>query len=151
MVKTLSVIAISLIPCVSMAQEIGCGVSVIPDSQIKRGCGSGYYIQLDKKKLKTIFQAGLDSSDNPRMYIDGALVDLVAFPANRENTYSEAGNQFSETYQYENMSIRFDNTVSTACTVENEICEVVSFDTTMTLSSDSCSIEVENVRGDCGC
>jgi hypothetical protein len=149
--KILGVIALAFVFCASMAQEIGCGVSVIPESQVKRGCGCGYYIQYGNKKLKTIFQAGLDSSDNPRMYIDGALVDLVASPANRENSYSKAGDQFSETCQFEDMSIRFDNTVSTACTDENENCEVVTFKTIVALGSDSCSIEVENVRGDCGC
>jgi hypothetical protein len=132
------------------SQELGCGFSVIPEAQIKHGCGCGYHLRTDEG-LRTLFQAGLNSSDNPRMYLNGELVAVQATSTNADNHYSKKGDEFSETYSFDSTIIRFDNSVSSACPGGSEGCEVIVFDTTMTVSTGSCTVEVKKLIGDCGC
>ena len=95
--------------------------------------------------------AGLNSSDGPRMYVDGELVAVQAAPTNADNHYSKKGDEFTETYSFDSTTIRFDNRVSSACPGGSEGCEVTVFDTTMTVSTGSCAVEVKKLIGDCGC
>jgi len=145
-----ALIAALLISSPVLAQGLGCGFSVIPEAQIKRGCGCGYHLRTNER-LRTLFQAGLDSSDKPRMYLNGELVALQAAPTNAHNHYSKKGDEFTETYSFDSTTIRFDNRVSSACPGGTEGCEVIVFDTTMTVSTGSCAVKVKNLFGDCGC
>ena len=147
-ISTLMVALLISLPVLS--QELGCGFSAIPEAQIKRGCGCGYHLRTDEG-LRTLFQAGLNSSDNPRMYVNGKLVALQAAPTNGEDHYSKKGDEFTETYSFDSTTIRFDNKVSSACPGGTEGCEVIVFDSTMTVSTGSCTVEVEKLIGDCGC
>ena len=70
-----------LISAPVLAQELGCGFSLIPEAQIKRGCGCGYHLRKGDG-LRTLFQAGLNAPANPRMYLNGEIVALQAAPAN---------------------------------------------------------------------
>jgi hypothetical protein len=149
MTRLLIVIAALLVSYTAHASEIGCGISVIPDSQIKRGCGCGYHLPVDGR-LHTIFQAGLNSSEQPRMFIDGELVELLPAAANQQSGYSKVGDEFTESFSFEQIAIRFDNKVSSSC-AGTEGCEVTSFDSTMRVSGKSCSIEPLKLKGDCGC
>ncbi len=133
-----------------LSQELGCGISVIPEAQIKRGCGCGYQLRTDSG-LHSFFQAGLNSSDEPRMHINGELVELQASASNAQNKYAKQGDEFIETYKIGNTTIRFHNTVSSACADGSEGCDVIVFDTTMTVETGSCNAEVKNLVGDCGC
>ena len=150
MTKISALILALLISSPLLSQEIGCGFSIIPDAQKKRGCGCGYHLRTDEG-LRTLFQAGLNSSDNPRMYVDGELVALQAAAINADNNYSEKGDEFTETYSFNSTTIRFDNKVSSACPGGSEGCEVIVFDATMAVSTGSCAVEVKKVIGDCGC
>ncbi len=149
MLRLVGFIVALMVSFASYSAEIGCGISVFPEAQVKRGCGCGYYLRTDGK-LQTVFQAGLDSSDNPRMFIDGELVQLVPAPSNGEPAYSKVGDEFSEAYRYDQLKIRFNNVVSSSC-AGSEGCEVISFETTMEANGSSCSIEPLKLRGDCGC
>ena len=143
-------IAALLISSPVLPQELGCGFEVIPEAQIKRGCGCGYSLRTDAGS-RTVFQAGLNSSDNPGMYVDGELVALQAAPTNADNHYSKKGDEFTEIYSFDSTTIRFDNKVSSACPGGSEGCEVIVFDTSMTVSIGSCTVEVKKLIGDCGC
>ena len=96
MIKIPALMAALLISSPVFSQELGCGFSVIPEAQIKRGCSCGYHLRTDEG-LRTLFQTGLNSSDNPRMYVDGELVVLQAAPTNADNHYSKKGDEFTET------------------------------------------------------
>ena len=150
MTRIPALIAALLISSPVLSQDLGCGISRIPEAQIKRGCGCGYHLRTDEG-TRTLFQAGLNSSDNSRMYVDGELVALQAAPTNSNNHYSKKGDEFTETYSFDSTTIRFDNKVSSACPGGSEGCEVIVFDTTMTVSTGSCAVEVKKVIGDCGC
>ena len=149
MTRFLVLTAALFISFAAYSTEIGCGISVIPETQIKRGCGCGYYQRVDGK-LNTIFQAGLDSSEQPRMFIDGELVELRPAAKNRDSEYSKVGDEFTETYHFKQTTIRFENKVRSSC-AGSEGCEVISFDSTMQLSSATCSVESFKLHGDCGC
>ena len=150
MTRISALIVVLLISSPLLSQELGCGFSVIPEAQIKRGCGCGYHLRTDAG-LRTLFQAGLNSSDNPRMYVDGELVELQAAQTDTRNNYSKKGDEFDETYRIDTTTIHFKNTVSSACPGGSEGCEVINFDSTMTVSTDTCTVEVKNLIGDCGC
>ena len=142
-------ILIMLLTAPAAAQELGCGVSTIPREQIRYGCGCGYHLRTDDG-LQTLFQAELDGSE-PRMFIDGELVELTASPENADNQYSEVGDEFVETYQDESLTILFRNRVSFTCGEWSAGCEVTRFDTTLHIGGASCSVEVADVIGACGC
>jgi hypothetical protein len=149
-IKIPALIAALLISSPVFSEELGCGFSAIPEAQIKRGCGCGYHLRTDEG-LRTLFQAGLNSSDNPRMHINGELVALQAAQIDTRDNYSKKGDKFDETYRIDTTIIHFANTVSSACPGGSEGCEVIVFDSTMTVSTGTCTAEVENLVGDCGC
>ena len=67
-----------------------------------------YHLRTDAG-LRTLFQTGLNSSDEPGMYGDGELVALQAAPTNADNHYSRKGGEFTETYSFDSTTIRCDN------------------------------------------
>ena len=150
MTRITALIMVLLMSSPVLAQELGCGFSLIPEAQIKRGCGCGYHLRKDDG-LRTLFQAGLNAPANPRMYLNGEIVALQAAPANAEKSDSKKGDEFTETYSFDSITIHFVNTVSSACPGGSEGCEVIVFDSTMTVSTGSCEVEVKNLIGDCGC
>jgi hypothetical protein len=143
-------LAVLLISSPVLSQDLGCGFSIIPEAQIKPGCGCGYSLRTGEGS-RTLFQAGLNSSDNPRMYFNGELVALQALQTDTRDNYFKKGDEFVENYRIDTTNIHFANTVSSACPGGSEGCEVIVFDSAMTISTGTCFVQVDNLVGDCGC
>ena len=79
------------------------------------------------------------------------MATLQAAQSNAQKKPAKKGDEFAETYSVGATTIRFENTVSSACPGGSGCCEVIVFDSIMTLNTGSCTVEVKNLIGDCGC
>ena len=132
------------------AEEIGCGIEVIPKEKIKYGCGCAYWLETDPI-LKPILQTGIDGWSVPYVHFKGNLVK--AKPIEIENIPDNAkiGDRFNQTFKIEETVLKFENTVSSVCPPDSEGCEVTNFKTNVIINGPKCKIEIKGIQGDCGC
>lgn len=134
----------------SYAEEVGCGIGVIPKKLIEYGCGCGYWLAT-KPTLKPLLQTEYFDFKKSYMYINGELVLMEPVKVEKMPMNPKVGDKFSQHYKFGDTEIVFNNTISFVCTPSGENCEVTSFNTTATISKLKCKIEVKKLTGDCGC
>ena len=134
----------------AFGEDLGCGVETIPKDQIEYGCGCGFYKET-KPEVKTIMQTEMNF-ESPKMYIGGKLVNLTPVKVENIPDSLKLGDKFSQTYKYNDMEIKFTNTISFLCPSDSEGgCEVTEFNTVLTFSNKQCKSQSLKITGDCGC
>ena len=147
--RILVALSMSVVFSSSGAEEIGCGVSVIPQNKIEYGCGCSYHLDVDKKFVP-VFQAELDLQ-RPRMYIDGKLVPVTPAKIEPIPLNPKIGDKFTQQFSYNGRTAIFNNTITFVCPPQSESCEVISFDTKLSVIGPACMANNIEIKGDCGC
>ena len=134
----------------AQAQSLGCGLDVMPESEITYGCGCGYYYQT-KPTLKPILQSKHFDFSELRVSVNGKMG--TAEPINIEQipTTAQVDSTFQQHYRLDGVDIILNNTVSFKCPAGSEGCEVLSFDVDAIVSSENCELTLTGLFGDCGC
>ena len=131
------------------AKTLGCGVETIPKAQIEYGCGCGYWAET-KPSLMPVLQSDIGYK-NPHMFIDGKLVEVVPQAIEDIPLKPNIGDTFLQTFRYETTKITFNNTISFVCPPASEGCEVLRFETKLSISNMQCKSPTHEITGDCGC
>ena len=131
------------------AAELSCGISPIPENIIEYGCGCNYHNN-QSSTLSLLFQSEIDAS-NPRMFIEGELVKLTSSAEGGMPEMPKIGDKFKQTFSYKDKTIIFDNVINFVCPPESEGCEIISYDSSITINGEQCHDELTGYNGDCGC
>lgn len=134
----------------SFSQEPAEVISPIPPADMKHGCGCTYLLKpVDRRNYKFIFSSDL-AFENPKMRIYGKTV-LIEPVAVRQIPYNaRVGDQFSQTYRYGSVELRFDNRIIFVCPKIDEECQVIAYDSELTVKEGD-TRKVYQVQGDSGC
>ena len=147
MIRGLLLMLVSAMPVSAM--EIGCGVTVIPPAEIKRGCGCGYHLKTEDG-LKTFLQSGVNGEE-PRLYFNGELVPVEASSASQMDQSLTQGDEFEQRFTYDGLRLVFRNRVVSECRLGEPGCNAIRFASELQLQASACSVDLDQIIGDCGC
>ncbi len=147
--RVIIILVVLMVASIANAQDIGCGISVIPQDLIELGCSCGYRID-DESKYMPIFKSWLGWID-PEMYIDGKLVQVTPSKLEVIPATPKLGDKFTQKFIFEGREVIFDNVISFVCPPENEFCENTGFDSSIRIDGNQCSVEIKGYKGFCGC
>ena len=146
-------VLISIILCLGQgvqAENIGCGLEVIPENNIEYGCGCGYWYKT-KPTLKPILQSERFDFSDSKAYTNGSLVKAVPIKVEQLPENLKVGDKFQQHYKIGDIDVFFDNTVSFVCPSDSESCEVTGFSTEVSVRNADCKVILSEISGHCGC
>ena len=125
-------------------------INAIPEKDIEYGCGCSYSLKSNGiSKDHIIFMSDIGFG-NALMNINGKTVKIIPVGFEDIPKNAKIGDKFLQRYHYESIQFSFENTINFVCTPDDEGCEVVKFDSKLTVE-DGPKKEVYQVQGDCGC
>jgi hypothetical protein len=125
-------------------------INTIPEKDIEYGCSCSYSLKSKGiSKDQFIFMSDIGFG-NAIMNIKGKTVKIIPLGIDDIPKNAKVGDKFLQRYHYESIQLIFENTISFVCSPFDEGCEVVKFDSKLTVE-DGSNEEVYQVQGDCGC
>ena len=125
-------------------------INAIPEKDIEYGCSCSYSLKsVGTSKNQFIFISDIGFG-NAIMNINGKTVKIIPVDIYDIPKNAKVGDKFLQRYHYENIQLVFENTIKFVCPPDDEGCEVVRFDSKLTVE-DGRKKEVYQVQGDCGC
>ena len=121
----------------------------IPQNHIEYGCGCVYRLNRTAP-FQIVFQSELNF-EQPRAYIEGKLTSLESINVEALPKSPKVGDTFTQLYQHKNVTLKFSNTITFVCPLNNEGgCEVTEFKSRLEKKQNG-QVTLVELFGDCGC